>query len=403
MNYAALNVLSGPLKGQSLPLVKREMLLGRGDDCDLKLVGYEGVSRHHVRLTWDGKKFLLQDLASTNGVLVDGNLLPPTQSPAGGLVSGSSLQLGDFSAQLWLPPGKPAFEGDAPSRTPFAKWSALPTASRALAGLGIVLVLGLGTWGWLAQPDRDPIAVALEGDASKGPQVKTPPVADGAVAAPIDSVNGKISPAAIANVKAATVMIAQRTRSGWGFGSGFVVGETRRVVTNRHVVVDDNERVQDCILIFHCGTPQETKVSISASNITLASRSRGNEDFTDDLAVIALPAPVVPALSLGRAEELTEVDTVYAIGFPLGVGMLTLDDKLPSVSIKAVNVERLQQGKIEEQNAVTVMQLGGTVTEGNSGGPVVNNKGEVVGVISRGISGTGISYAIPSGFVKSLR
>ena len=56
-----------------------------------------------------------------------------------------------------------------------------------------------------------------------------------------------------------------------------------------------------------------------------------------------MPAP----LSIGNSEELSEVDTTWVFGFPLGVETLTLDQELPSVSVKSASIERVQRGKVE--------------------------------------------------------
>ena len=181
-------------------------------------------------------------------------------------------------------------------------------------------------------------------------------------------------------------------------GSGFALADARRIVTNRHVVVGEDGQISDCRLIFEAGTPRERSVAAPAANIRVAPQTK-NGDFQDDLAVITLDGGQTPALTAGQSENLQETDEVYAVGFPLGVQTLTLDGDLPSVSVKATRVERLQK---RADGAVSVIQLGGSVTHGNSGGPVVNNRGEVVGVISSGVEGTGMSYAIPMVWVTAL-
>jgi len=418
MRHATLNVLQGPLKGQSLPLTNHETLIGRDGECPVLLSDYTRVSRRHARLSWDGQAFKIEDLGSTNGVVVDGQKVQTAR-----LAAGSQVQLGDFSAELWLPSGTPQF-GEAAATggggkavtalrnganrvagIAVAGWNRLPgnTPVRSAIVAAVAAILYFGTTTSVRRTADAKVEKALTVDPPKS-TVKIPlatPIPN-QVIEPSKPVDGKISPDAVKSAKEATVLVAFQSGNKFSTGSGFVAGDGRTVVTNRHVVVDDNDRIMPCIIIFHCGTDRQVKVQVAADSIRLAPQSTGKEDFSDDLAVITLDQPIVPALPLGRSEELVEPDTVYAIGFPLGLQTLTLNDQLPSVSVKALSVERAQTGKVNGTDATTVLQLGGTVTHGNSGGPVVNNKGEVVGVISRGAEGTGMSYAIPNAFVKPL-
>ena len=408
MQYAALNVLEGPLKGQSLPLRQREIVIGRDENCDIALPQYSRVSRRHARLRFDGKSFVVEDLGSTNGVKVEGKDVKSAV-----LQSGSRVQLGDFAAQLWLPAGKVQFEGDAPNAV-LQTWKMAPrqtTQRAALAASALILLLLVALASTRRQPER--VAVAPETNAAQtanasrdaNPQSDAPremPQDAPQSVAPSEPVNGKISASAIAAVKNATVLVVNREGNRVGFGSGFVVGDARHVVTNRHVVVGDDGQPRPCILIFNCGTAQQSKVEIEPDQIQLPPQTTDDAGFRSDLAVITLNAPVVAGLPLGQSESVTETDTVYVIGFPLGVGTLTLDNELPSASVKAVGVERVQRSRVNGPDAVTVLQLGGTVTHGNSGGPVVNARGEVVGVVSRGAEGTGMSYAIPTAFLRAL-
>jgi len=453
MQHAMLNVLEGPLQGQALAITQHENLVGREPGCEILLEGYTRVSRRHARLHWDGWQFHVTDLGSTNGVLVDGQ---PIQNSV--LRGGSVIQTGDFVAQLWLPPAPPLFL-DQPLSPPTVPLSAAPMGSPAphpqappqpaaspfppqphlpqpqnapqgspmgapvnaslnaplvrlgssmpgtprqrivasVAAVGLIAVLmagglggGHGTPG--APSGAADSSNALGDDAGAGSQQ-----ASGSEAA-----GGRISAAAIARGKAATVLIAHAEGKEVSMGSGFVTGDGRHIVTNRHVVVDQSGQPTECLVVFGAGNINTSKIKAEASQISLAPSSGEDGSFAEDLAVITLPERAVEPLAMGSTEGLTETDTVYAVGFPLGTGTLTLDNALPSASVKAVTVERLQKGLVNGAEAVGVLQLGGSITHGNSGGPILNARGEVVGVVSRGPEGTGMSYAIPTVFVKAL-
>ncbi len=392
MAHPTLLVQSGPFKGRSLNITGAQSI-GRAAGCDLELHGYNRVSRQHARFRWDGQTLSVNDTQSTNGLLVNGQKVNDAN-----LRDGDQIQLGDFSALVRVPVPKSAPLGGVKgiAQKQATGWRTMGTPQRwGIVGTAAI-VLGLGVVGLSGQGAPDAPAARVD----NLPEVPAAPPAEAAqtqVAPAVEPVGGKLAPAALQNVKAATVLIAHRDGNGWAMGSGFALGDARRIVTNRHVVGGENGAVSDCRIIFEAGTPRERSVNVPAASIRVAPQTGG--DFQDDLATITLDAGQTPALSAGRSEALQETDEVYAVGFPLGVQTLTLDGDLPSVSVKATRVERLQTNKA---GAVSVIQLGGSVTHGNSGGPIVNNRGEVVGVISSGVEGTGMSYAIPMMWVNKL-
>jgi hypothetical protein len=103
------------------------------------------------------------------------------------------------------------------------------------------------------------------------------------------------------------------------------------------------------------------------------------------------PAGEVPALPLGPAESLTELAEVVAVGFPFG-RELALDAKeYPAVSVNAGSITSLRR----KAGELDLVQLDVALTYGHSGGPVLDDRGRVVGVVRGGVPGTGVNMAVP--------
>ena len=100
MKRAFLQVQNGELIGQSCAIRAASLVVGRADDCDLNLNGYQRVSRRHARLDFDGQSLFISDEGSTNGVLLNG-----VKVMRAALKNGDRLELGDFSAVVRLENG----------------------------------------------------------------------------------------------------------------------------------------------------------------------------------------------------------------------------------------------------------------------------------------------------------
>jgi len=170
-------------------------------------------------------------------------------------------------------------------------------------------------------------------------------------------------------------------------GSGFVVDKSGHIVTNFHVVQGADE----------------IRVSFSNQD-TVEARLVGTDPSTD-LAVLRVDvsATALTPLPLGNSDKVEVGDPVVAIGNPFGL------DRTATAGIVSA-VQRL----ITAPNQFTidhVIQTDAPINKGNSGGPLLNARGQVIGVntqietggISTGnVGNVGIGFAVPSNTVKNV-
>ena len=167
-----------------------------------------------------------------------------------------------------------------------------------------------------------------------------------------------------------------------GQGSGFVYDGEGHIVTNQHVV-DGADTVS---VRFWDGSTYDGTVVGS--------------DPSTDLAVVKVDAPanVLKALELGKSDDLTVGEPVVALGSPFG-----LEGTLTSGIVSALNREMTSPNNFTISNSI---QTDAAINHGNSGGPLLNAAGEVVGVntqIKRDSGGSdGIGFAVPASTVASI-
>jgi serine protease Do len=182
--------------------------------------------------------------------------------------------------------------------------------------------------------------------------------------------------------------LVARSRS---MGSGVVVDPEGYVVTNAHVV-DGAERLQVFLL-----APRP-----APGSSILRPRSRGvtarvlGLDRETDLAVLRLEGEKnLAALAFGDSENLREGQLVFAFGSPLGLEN--------SVSMGVVSAVARQ---LRSDDPMIYVQTDASVNPGNSGGPLVDSSGRVVGlntaILSQSGGSEGIGLAVPSNIVRSV-
>ena len=174
------------------------------------------------------------------------------------------------------------------------------------------------------------------------------------------------------------VLIEVRTSTGGGQGSGFVYDSEGRIITNHHVVED--------------AVPGGITVTFIDGTVTDAELV-GTDAYVD-LAVIDVDVPsyLLKNVTLGSSEDLLVGEQVIALGNPFG-----LADTMTAGIVSATGRQMNAPG---DYVIVDVIQTDAAINFGNSGGPLLNMEGEVVGMNTAILSETGqfsgIGFAIPS-------
>lgn len=170
----------------------------------------------------------------------------------------------------------------------------------------------------------------------------------------------------------------QKQQPAHGLGSGFVIDSSGYVVTNNHVV------------------DGATEVKIKLADQQEYAATVVGTDPETDLALLKVDAgKALPAAVFGRSEGLRVGDPVIAVGNPFGLGG-TVTSGIVSARGRA----------IDDGPYVDFIQTDASINRGNSGGPLFNMDGQVVGVNSAILSpnggSVGVGFAIPSDTVKTV-
>jgi len=161
-------------------------------------------------------------------------------------------------------------------------------------------------------------------------------------------------------------------RRGTSFGSGFIISSDGYVLTNHHVIDGASE------VIVHLVDRRELKAKVIGS------------DAMSDVALLKVEASGLPVLKTSDSRNLKPGQWVLAIGSPFGFDH----------SVTAGVVSGLGRPSIDgTQQYVPFIQTDVAINRGNSGGPLLNTRGEVVGINSQIFSNSGgymgVSFAIP--------
>jgi serine protease Do len=159
------------------------------------------------------------------------------------------------------------------------------------------------------------------------------------------------------------------------YGSGFVISEDGYILTNYHVVQYASDYGYELTVGMRDGT-------------TYSAAVVGGE-ADSDVAVIKVDASLLSPVTIGSSAAMQVGENIYAVGNPR-----RLDHTMTDGIISALD----REVQVENNVSIAMFQISAAVNSGNSGGPVYNERGEVIGIVSAkyASAGTeGLGFAIP--------
>lgn len=211
----------------------------------------------------------------------------------------------------------------------------------------------------------------------------------------------ELSPAEVyaTNLEACVGITVSTTTNVFGYtttaaatGSGFVITEDGYIVTNHHVI---EEATKD----------KKVPITVSFQNGQSYEAKLVGSEADNDVAVLKIEAQGLKPVVLGDSDKLVVGQSVYAIGNPLGELTYSLTDGLVSALDRVITT-----GSGNDAVSLNMLQTNCAINSGNSGGPLFNAYGEVVGITTAKMSGTssssatieGLGFAVPINDVKDI-
>ena len=175
-------------------------------------------------------------------------------------------------------------------------------------------------------------------------------------------------------------------------GSGIIISEDGYILTNNHVV---NSTSSSSSSFYEIEKANKVTVKLYNDDKEYEGKIVGTDSQTD-LAVIKIDKDGLTAAELGDSDSVQVGEFAMTVGSPLG-----LDNSVTAGIISAVNRDVTDS----DGNKYTAIQTDAAINSGNSGGALVNSKGQVIGVNTLKLSGTGVEgvgFAIPINSTKSI-
>lgn len=173
-----------------------------------------------------------------------------------------------------------------------------------------------------------------------------------------------------------------------GLGSGFIISPDGYILTNDHVAGNASE------------------ITVTMTNGKHYKAKLIGSDYVTDICLLKIDEGNLPFIPLGNSDDIIIGEWVIALGNPFG--LFELNDK-PTVTVGVVSASGMNLEPINNRYYLNMIQTDAAINGGNSGGPLVNSLGQVVGMntlIFTGNSGAqgniGLGFAIPINKIKRI-
>ena len=172
-----------------------------------------------------------------------------------------------------------------------------------------------------------------------------------------------------------------------GLGSGYIISPDGYIVTNDHVAGNGSE------------------ITVTMTNGTQHKARIIGTDPSSDICLLKIDATNLPYIKFGNSDDLMIGEWVVALGNPFG--LFNINDK-PTVTVGVISATGMNLNGVENRYYVNMIQTDASINSGNSGGPLVNSIGELIGmntlIYAPGNSGgsVGVGFAIPSNKIKKI-
>ena len=304
------------------------------------------------------------------------------------------------SADASAVPKRYTYSAPAPAKKPKKQRRGMPAAAVIATCLVCAIVGGIaGGWGvqrFGGRIEEETRAVvetveASEADGTTTINAASPSSSTGVTTAQVAS-GEALDPTtlyydlALNQVVGITGSISYRTYFGTQTaqvsGSGFVISEDGYILTNSHVIVDAAESGGEITVLFYDGAEYTATVV--------------GYDADNDVGVLKIDATGLTPVTIGDSDALMVGETVYVVGNALGYLEYSMTSGLVSGKDREITAYGLSGGASE---TIDTFQTEATINSGNSGGPVYNSRGEVVGIATASMSSSStaesLNFAIP--------